>query len=585
MITLKKFYFDPNPNNIQPIEFYTGLNLIIGEKSKKNENWIEAKKMNGVGKSMLIEMINFCLFKDLQKSRVNKIPPTVLSPQTFLCLELDIENKESIKNLIVKRSTSERNSIFIVEAREEKEFEKIEDAKQYLESFLFKDSVIKERPSFRSLLSLVIRDEKTSYDNILYPYVESSKAYFGDVIKPHLYFFDFELSLVDKVKSFDKKLDTITEVMKSLREDIRREGVDPKDIEVYLNELRDKVEKLNFSIKKLQPGEGILQTQQKLKNLEENIRKLISEKVSREYIIKQIKSLPKVEKVNSDEIRTVYNQFKKGLGDLVNKSVEQVQAFQLEIQQFQNYLMTEKLQELNQEVINLEIRIDEIDEKIARIYSKTTAPEHIEDLKNTVTLFREKNSELDKLSSAYNILTAKKGEQKRITRERQISIEALDAQLIELSTKIESFKKDLEKIHEFIAGNKACHFQIEINEKGKEFINFDYRIKLDGSSGINRIKTFIYDVLLMLNNYTSKKHLGFLIHDNIFASVGKDDMTKALNYLDSALKNKSKFQYIVTINKDEFDSSIKNFNFNYHEKVRATFTREKPFLKREYREI
>ncbi|TSC60451.1 MAG: Uncharacterized protein LiPW15_329 [Parcubacteria group bacterium LiPW_15] len=585
MITLKKFYFEPTFNDIQPIEFSTGLNFIIGEESEKNENQIEAKKMNGVGKSMLIEMINFCLFKDLKNSRVDRIPSAVLSPQIFLCLELEIETDKSLKALTIKRSTSEKNNVFVFDAQEEKEFEKAEDAKEYVEDLIFRDSAIKERPSLRSLLSLAIRDERTSYNNILYPYTESAKGYFGDAIKPHLYFFDFDLALVDKIKSFDKKLDSITEVMKALRDDIRQENVDPKDIEVYLNELRDRVEKLDFSIKKLQPGEAVLQTQQELKNLEEEIRRLVSEKVAREYVVRQIKSLPRVEKVNSAEIKAIYNQFKKGLGDLVNKSFEEVQAFQLEVQAFQNGLMTEKLQDLNKEINELEIRIDELDEKIAKIYSKTTAPERIEELKSAIIIFREKNSELDKLSSAYNMLTTKKGEHKRIMRERQAAIEALDAQLIGLSIKIESFRKDLEQIHEFIAGNKAYHFQIEVNEKGKEFINFDYRIKLDGSSGINRIKTFIYDVLLMLNTYTSKRHLGFLIHDNIFASVGKDDMSRALNYLNAASLKKPKFQYIVTINKDEFDSSVKDFDFDYRKKVRATFTREAPFLRQEYREI
>ena len=140
------------------------------------------------------------------------------------------------------------------------------------------------------------------------------------------------------------------------------------------------------------------------------------------------------------------------------------------------------------------------------------------------------------------------------------------------------------RAHEFIAENKRCQFKIKISESLANFVEFDYRIKLDGSSGINRIKTFIYDCLLMVNKTTSERHLGFLIHDNIFASTGRDDMVKSLNYLDDLSKN-NKFQYILTINKDEFESQIKDFSFDYKQYIRAEFTREKPFLGFEYSEI
>ena len=44
-----------------------------------------------------------------------------------------------------------------------------------------------------------------------------------------------------------------------------------------------------------------------------------------------------------------------------------------------------------------------------------------------------------------------------------------------------------------------CQFEINIDDSSKEFVDFNYRIKLDGGSGTNRIRTFIYDILLMTN--------------------------------------------------------------------------------------
>ena len=66
MILLKKLYTEPE--YFEPIIFDTGVNIIIGDKSDKS------KKTNGVGKSMCIEFINFCLLKSKDSSRVMKIP-------------------------------------------------------------------------------------------------------------------------------------------------------------------------------------------------------------------------------------------------------------------------------------------------------------------------------------------------------------------------------------------------------------------------------------------------------------------------------------------------------------------------------
>ncbi|MCK4922844.1 MAG: AAA family ATPase, partial [Bacteroidales bacterium] len=70
MIRLKKLY--SIPKSFEPINFESGLNIILGEKSEGNN------KTNGVGKTMSIEFLNFCLLKKTSDSRVTLIPDTVL---------------------------------------------------------------------------------------------------------------------------------------------------------------------------------------------------------------------------------------------------------------------------------------------------------------------------------------------------------------------------------------------------------------------------------------------------------------------------------------------------------------------------
>lgn len=582
MIILKKFYFEPNNFTgkiIDPIIFDKGLNFIIGEKTENSKG--TNKKMNSVGKSLLIEMIDFCLLKDSDKSRVNKIPIITLNSTIYICLDFEIETENEIKKVTIKRNRDDSLPIIVICDNSEKTFEKVAEAREYIEHLVF--TKIENRPSFRNLLSILIRDEKTIYDSV----IKSSPGTrnYTDLIKPHLYLFGFDIAGIETLKNNFKKFDKLKESSSQINNGLKMAGIDSKKIKSYLNELQDKVEKLNLAVDELKPSESIKQKNNELNNLEISLNKVMDELCAKDYAIERIKRLPKIEKINTDDLKVIYNQYKLGLGDLVKKSLDQVTEFKNEIDSFQHDLMTKKLKNLQEESRILEDKRKELDNKISKIYQANKAKEKIESLRDAVAKHKEKNDELASLSEKYKLLEEYEESKKSIKKANIEILDKLDVRLHELSNELAEFENDLKNIHEYIAGNKECHFDIKTKETSKEYINIDYRVNLDGGAGINRIRTFIYDILLMVNSFTSKKHLGFLIHDNIFASAGKDDMVKSLNYLNSEENKGKKFQYIVTINKDEFDSVVTEFDFDYKDKVKITLTRNDQLLKITYREV
>ena len=79
--------------------------------------------------------------------------------------------------------------------------------------------------------------------------------------------------------------------------------------------------------------------------------------------------------------------------------------------------------------------------------------------------------------------------------------------------------------------NKEASFNIETkNSRSKDYITFEMRIKDDGSHSLERTKVFIYDMALLFNEYTKKRHPRLLIHDNIF-DVDQDTLVQCLNYI------------------------------------------------------
>jgi uncharacterized protein YydD (DUF2326 family) len=62
---------------------------------------------------------------------------------------------------------------------------------------------------------------------------------------------------------------------------------------------------------------------------------------------------------------------------------------------------------------------------------------------------------------------------------------------------------------------------------------FVLRIDDDGSHSVEREKVFIYDIALLLNEYTKSRHPGLLVHDNIF-DVDDDTLRKSLEFIPSS---------------------------------------------------
>lgn len=592
MIRIKKFYIDPSAigkKKFEPIKFEEGINLIIGEKSDEELGENQHKKMNSVGKSLLIEMINFCLLVESAKSRVDRIPLNLISDSTRLNLELEYEDGKEVSKITIRRSRSEREPIIIEVDGEVSEFaeNKIDSAREYLSHYFLKSEVV-EKPSFRQLLSILIRDEKSGFDNILHPNKNSPTYGYTGLILPHVYLFGFSVEPfkeVEKVRNEIKKANT---VIADARNKIKSEGVQLKEVRSYINNLESEVKKLDIAENELKPSEGSIMLANQLNELNANLEEIISIKTSKEMRAKRIKALTnKSDQLDLKKLNLVYEKYRSGLGDLVSKTFEETLDFRKQIEEFENELKTNKLSSLNNEIRSLDLKIEEIDNQISDIYKKVGYAKTLSDFRITVQQHRESHEKLEKLKGEYKRYEDKNSHKKRLQLQKQQYINKLEVQLFEFTKNIKKFEKNLVSIHEYIYGNASCHFEVNIdgNSSSAKYLTFDYRTELDGGASSDRMKTFIYDTLLMLNEQTSERHPGFLIHDNVFAAVGRNDMVSALNYLNEQKLRGKKYQYIVTLNKDEFEAHEDEFNFETSEVKRVELTRQDPLLGTKYTEI
>lgn len=578
MIKLKKLY--SVPECFKPIKFESGLNIILGEKSEGSN------KTNGVGKTMCIEFLNFCLLKKSLDSRVTLIPPnTVLDVDTVVCLDIKI-NTDLIT---LVRAINNPDVVTIFKNGDEIiSNETIETASEYLGSLYFEKfpSHI-TRISFRNLLNPIIRDERSEFKDIIQCF-DTAKRIPRDY-KPHLFFLNFNIELYSEIKNIindlTKKTAYFSEIKKLIISDYNKVG----EAKARLNELESEVSKINLSIEKLKTNESFDSIQDDLIKLESQLSKLRTRQKTIKYEIKQISSLPEPENISKNELTILFNQFKDGLGDIVEKSLQEVKEFKTRIDSFRNTLVNNKLTELKTELIKLNNEIQKIDDVYTEKILLLDDGEVLKDLKSSIKIFNKKNQELNNLRSIIDRYDKAEKEKKLLKNKKDNKILEFDEHISNKEGEIKNFEETILYIHENIMGNKNAHFEIDTvnSAKAKEFLSFDLRIDDDGSWSTNRMKVFMYDLALLLNEKTKKKHPGLLIHDNLF-NVDDDSLEKSLNFLHRQFENHpEEFQYILTLNRDmvEIMEERNLIEFNIKDYKRASFTKKDRFLKKKYSEL
>lgn len=166
----------------------------------------------------------------------------------------------------------------------------------------------------------------------------------------------------------------------------------------------------------------------------------------------------------------------------------------------------------------------------------------------------------------------------RNTRKRNINI--AKAELTKIAEQDHEERRDLWSVllRLFNDNSQALyeapgHLVIDIDETG---FKYNVEINKSGSEGIEKMKIFCFDLMLLHIMSKQNNSLNFLIHDSILYD-GVDSRQRAL-----ALEHASKVssannaQYICTLNSDMVPREDFSDGFNFDEHVRLTLTDEDP---------
>lgn len=571
MLTIKRLYSEPSL--FEPIDFFNGFNLILGETTNNSV------KTNGVGKSLCIEFINYALLKDHGKSRVSKIPKNDLPEGFEICLDFEIDDKK----ITIRRNVFKEEFPQLYVNGKLKPVANKSQVLEYLTSLTFGSISTNESPSFRSILGPLIRDEKSEFKSIIKCF-DTDKRIPPDY-EPHLYLLGINPAPYNQANHLSRDLEKIRAAKSKVKESVEAlTGKNISEAKADLNDLKNQAEKTQKDIDRLENIEGYDIVKSEIIALEDEIE----DKRARQEVLKSEISKIQLFKgdnyIDENEVADLYNQFKDGLGDLIKKELSEVSAFKKKIDDFQRSLINERKENVTKEIGALNEELKTLDNRYKEKLSLLDQEGLLKSLKKTIAIHQRKMEDYSSLNSFLEAFSNHEQERKDKDIERKNQIHLLDSYVIEAKDSVESIESLVLEMHEYVYGNQQCSFDVEVKDN-KEIVKFDLRIYDDGSHSIDREKVFFYDYALLTSPSTEGRHPGLLIHDNIF-EVDRDTLIKNLDYISSTLGSLANKQYILTLNKDMLspeDLLILKLNMSNH--VRATFTKNNRFLNIHYQEL
>lgn len=571
MLKIKRLYSEPSL--FEPIIFIEGFNLILGETTDKSD------KTNGVGKSLCVEFINYALLKDHGHSRVSKIPKNELPDDFEICLDFEINDHL----ITIRRNVFNEDFPKLFVNGKLKPHASKKQVLEYLSSLTFGSTSTDEVPSFRTIFGPMIRDERSEFKSIIKCFDTDKRI--PPNYEPHLYLLGINPAPYNQANKLSRALEKIRAAKSKIKDNIETlTGKNIAEAKADLNDLKHIVAKTQQDIDRLENIEGYEIVSNEIISLEEEIERYHARQEVLKSEIAKIQLFKGDNYIDEDEVADLYNQFTEGLGELIKKKLSEVSDFKKKIDNFQRSLFNERKEVLSEEIKLLDSNLKRLNKAYKEKLTLIDQEGVLKNLKTTIAIHQKKVEEYSSLNSFLDAYNNQENERKRKNIERKNEIHLLDSYVIEAKPLVEEIESIILDMHEYVYGNQQCSFDVKINDN-KEIVKFDLRIHDDGSHSINREKVFFYDYALLVSPSTKDRHPGILIHDNIF-EVDRDTLIKNLNYISETLPDLTDRQYILTLNKDMLskqDMIALDLEFDKH--VRATYTKEKRFLKIDYQEL
>ena len=447
---LNKLYTIPD-NLFKPVEFHNGINFIFGMKDFPEDS------LNGIGKSLLLDFLDFALLCDFNFSastRLNRAYQKSKLRNHFVVLEFEI-NKLQYK---ITRSFDEPYKVYFTSITSQGEEKNIRDLQKELFSLVFgrEDySGYTDDSWFRRLIKFFLKIQKISDQRFTDP-VKYTSGRELELNQYHLFLLNIDNTIVHQNYKLVSNLEMLQKTLKSTKK-IISEKSPYKDITQIYNRivyLDNQIKKLNRQIEDFRLEEYYNELQEKADSITSEIKSYrFLNSADKNKIKEYNESLNIASRLNTEHVREVYAQFETLKADKIKTSLD-------EAQEFRSSLIQSRKEFIRDEVILLQMRINKRNneikslesewENIIKILSSKGAITDLTSAYEKLSSLNHERSELDSQVKFYKDLSV---EINKTADQSGLLLNKINDFLNDISDKIDSVRKLISEIYLAVFGS------------------------------------------------------------------------------------------------------------------------------------
>jgi uncharacterized protein YydD (DUF2326 family) len=535
------------------IHFKSGINFIFGKKDPNNPT----DSLNGIGKSFLLDLVDFCLLAGIKKNDNPRLHEAQEHLTGFVII-LEFEIEEQV--YLIKRSFETPDKVEFGLKGQTKVFEEKKELSEVLCNLIFKNpdyAGYYDSNLLRKLLPFFLKIHKPGKDKFNDPieYVSNCKP--TELNQYHLFFMGINNSILHKNYEIQSALSDKEPALKEIKKFVLLTYGLKKITEVdsQVDSLNKEIKKLEMNINNFRLAEEYKDTEQEANRLTEEIKEEVYNNFSDSKKIEQYKSSIEIKDdlKNLRKIQSIYSDLNEILGEKIKKTLADAVTFRNKLSNSRKKFLLSEIEEL-QENINVRDQIIKMmEEQRAKLFEFLKAKAAIKDLTEAFTTLNEKKKRVGDLEGRvklYNDINKEKA--KLLVQETEVQEQIL-IYLDEIKSDISSFRDIFSEVYNKIYPenkNKSV-FSIAEDLGKKQKISIDITFPAMRSEGKNQGRTLIYDIAILLNAIEKNiKCPRFLAHDGIFDGMDKAHFVAVCSLLHSIQKSGKQFQYIVPINEE-----------------------------------
>lgn len=563
-----------NKTSFQPVEFTEGLNIILAERTATST---QKDTRNGLGKTTLIEIIDFCLGSAGKGLRIEPLKDWAFT------LDLTLAGNR----IKATRAIHSHNRIvisgptlgWIEQPDEDKDTGErvfnLERWKIILGWALFglsrPDDTHKYNPSYRSLISYFIRKGPDAYSD---PFRHYRLQTPWDV-QLHI---GFLLGLNWEYAAKWQELKDQEQALKALEQAIKTGAIEGAlgsvgEMEAECIQLEGQIERERNALASFKVLPQYESVQEVADRITAEIHELVNQNVTnRRRLARNIEAVTDEKLPPDNALEKIYAEAKLLFPTAVRLTL-------VEAKEFHRKIIENRKAFLETEIKRLERQIQQRDEQIAKLTETRATSLGILSTHGAL-------QEMTKLQERY---VETKGLLERV-RTRISEIKGVTSRKRDIKVAKTDLAKVAEQDHEqrrdtwatavsFFNDNSQALYKtpgrlvINIGDTGYQY---DVEIRKSGSEGIGKMKIFCFDLMLLQFITKQKYGIDFLMHDSMLYD-GVDSRQRALALERAAMISKALgTQYICTLNSDMVPREDFTEGFNLDQHIRLILTDKDP---------